>query len=73
MKEDAVVLKGIVEELKGHSVFSVKISGGETVQARMAGRTRRLSNRVFPGTEVEVELSPYDLTKGRIINISHKP
>ncbi|MDH3973571.1 MAG: translation initiation factor IF-1 [Deltaproteobacteria bacterium] len=70
MKEDAVILKGVVEELKGHSVFSVKISGGETVLARMAGRTRRMGNRIFPGTEVEIEVSPYDLTKGRIIHVS---
>jgi len=70
MKEDAVILKGVVEELKGHSMFSVKISGGEIVLARMAGRTRRMGNRIFPGTEVEVEVSPYDLTKGRIINVS---
>lgn len=70
MKEEAVRLKGVVEELKGHSIFSVKTSGGKTVLARMAGRTRRMSNRIFPGTEVEVEVSPYDLTKGRIINVS---
>lgn len=72
MKENVVTLEGVVDDVKGHSFFTVKIPEGNTVLARVAGRSKRITRNLFPGVPVEVELSPYDLTKGRIVKVLRK-
>jgi len=69
MKDDVVHLEGVVENTKGHSFFTVKISGGETVLAKVAGRSRRITGSLAPGARVELEVSTYDLTRGRITKL----
>lgn len=65
--KDMVVTEGTVERLKGHSFYDVRLAGGELVLATVAARSRRIKKDLFPGVGVKVELSPYDLTRGRII------
>ena len=55
----------VVEKFKA-GMFSIELDGGKTVLATMAGRLRRNRIKVMNGDRVSLELSPYDLTKGRI-------
>jgi translation initiation factor IF-1 len=65
-KEDAIeVLGKVVEKFKA-GMFSIELDAGRTVLATMAGRLRRNRIKIMNGDRVSLELSPYDLTKGRI-------
>ena len=65
-KEDAIeVLGKVVEKFKA-GMFSIELDLGKTVLATMAGRLRRNRIKIMNGDRVSLELSPYDLTKGRI-------
>jgi translation initiation factor IF-1 len=66
-KEAAIEIEGKVEELLRNSMFRVQLSNGHTVLATIAGKMRRFRIRVLAGDRVTIALSPYDLTKGRII------
>ena len=55
----------VIETLPG-TKFKVELENGHTITAHMAGRMRKYYIRIVPGDEVTVELTPYDLTKGRI-------
>ncbi len=66
-KEEKIKLKGkIVNSLPG-TTFEVKLENGHKVIAHLAGKMRMYYIKIIPGDEVLVEISPYDLTKGRII------
>jgi translation initiation factor IF-1 len=65
-KEDAIEVTGKVVEKFKAGMFSIELDVGKTVLATMAGRLRRNRIKVMNGDRVSVELSPYDLTKGRI-------
>jgi translation initiation factor IF-1 len=65
-KEEAIELRGVVTEALGNSNFRVQISDDHSVLAKIAGRMRRYRIRVLPGDQVTVEVSPYDLERGRI-------
>jgi translation initiation factor IF-1 len=66
IKEDGIeVLGKVVEKFKA-GMFAIELDGGQKVLATMAGRLRRNRIKVMNGDRVSVELSPYDLTKGRI-------
>ena len=66
-KEDGIQVKGtVVTDLPGSS-FSVELENGHTVQAHMSGNVRRHFIKILTGDSVLVELSPYDLTRGRIV------
>ena len=65
-KEEALEVDGIVQQALANTRFRVQIEGGHTVTAHVAGRMRKNFIRIVPGDRVKVELSPYDLTKGRI-------
>jgi translation initiation factor IF-1 len=65
-KEAAIEVFGTIEQVFPSTTFSVKLENGHTVLAHIAGRLRRHRIKILPGDRVEVELSPYDLTKGRI-------
>ncbi len=65
-KEDAIEIKGKVMEALPNTVFRVKLETGQTVLAHLAGKMRLHYIKVVPGDTVQVELSPYDLARGRI-------
>jgi translation initiation factor IF-1 len=65
-KEEAIEVDGVVVEALANTRFRVQIEGGHLVVAHVAGRMRKHFIRIVPGDKVRVELSPYDLTKGRI-------
>jgi translation initiation factor IF-1 len=65
-KEEPIELEGTITESLGNSNFRVQISENHTVLARIAGRMRKYRIRVLPGDRVTVEVSPYDVTRGRI-------
>ncbi len=65
-KEDAIEVMGKVVEKFKAGMFSIELDVGKTVLATMAGRLRRNRIRIMNGDRVSLELSPYDLTKGRI-------
>lgn len=66
-KEDAIEMEGKVDELLRNSTFRVTLSNGHSVLATIAGKLRRFRIRVLAGDRVTCALSPYDLTRGRII------
>ena len=65
-KEEALEVEGVVTQALANTRFRVEIEGGHVVTAHVAGRMRKHFIRIVPGDKVRVELSPYDLTKGRI-------
>jgi translation initiation factor IF-1 len=65
-KDDAIEVTGKVVEKFKAGMFSIELDIGKTVLATMAGRLRRNRIKVMNGDRVSLELSPYDLTKGRI-------
>ncbi len=65
-KEDMIELEGTVVEAMPNAMFKVEIPGGHTILAHISGKLRMNFIRILPGDKVTVEMSPYDLTKGRI-------
>jgi translation initiation factor IF-1 len=66
-KEEPIKTKGVVLEALPNAVFRVELDGGHKVLAHVSGKMRMNFIRILPGDKVDLELSPYDLTKGRII------
>ena len=66
-KQDLLEFKGTVIDLLTNEMFRVKLENGHTVTAHTAGKLRKNRIRVLQGDNVTVEMTPYDLTKGRII------
>jgi translation initiation factor IF-1 len=66
-KEESIEVEGRVKEALANTQFRVEIDGGHEVIAHIAGRMRRNFIRIIPGDRVKVEISPYDLTRGRIV------
>ncbi|HTY12925.1 MAG TPA: translation initiation factor IF-1 [Candidatus Omnitrophota bacterium] len=65
-KKDVIELEGEVTEALPNAVFRVKVETGQMIIAHVSGKIRKNFIRILPGDKVKVELSPYDLTKGRI-------
>ncbi len=65
-KEDVITLQGEVVEVLPKTLFKVKLDNGHVITAHLAGKLRMYNIRLLQGDRVQVELSPYDLTKGRI-------
>ena len=65
-KEDMIELEGVVVEAMPNAMFKVEIQGGHQILAHISGKLRMNFIRILPGDKVKVEMSPYDLTKGRI-------
>ena len=65
-KEDAIEMSGKVVETLPNTLFKVELENGHIINATISGRLRKHYIRVLTGDKVKVELSPYDLTKGRI-------
>lgn len=66
-KEDVIEVEGIVTETLPNTHFKVKLENGHEVIAHISGKLRMNYIKILPGDKVKLELSPYDLTKGRII------
>lgn len=65
-KEDMIELEGVVVEAMPNAMFKVEIQGGHIILAHISGKLRMNFIRILPGDRVTVEMSPYDLSKGRI-------
>ena len=65
-KEEAIQVQGVVKEALPNAMFLVELENGHTVLGHISGKMRKFRIRVLPGDTVTVELSPYDLTRGRI-------
>jgi translation initiation factor IF-1 len=66
VKEERIEFEGTVIEALPNAMFRVEIDGGHEVLAYVSGKMRTRFIRILPGDKVKLELSPYDLTKGRI-------
>jgi len=65
---DVVQVEGTVEEALPNSTFTVKLTSGQTILAYLSGKMKQHFIKVMPGDKVKIALTPYDLTKGRIIS-----
>lgn len=72
-KEDTIELYGVVKECFPNTTFRVECENGHEVIAHLAGKMRKYYIRVLPGDHVQVQISPYDLTKARIFKRFSKP
>ena len=66
-KEDAITVEGKVAETLPNAMFRVELANGHKVLAHVSGKMRMNFIRILPGDTVTIELSPYDLTRGRIV------
>ena len=65
-KEEAIAVEGTVTEALPNAMFRVELDNGHNILAHVSGKMRMHFIRILPGDKVTVELSPYDLTRGRI-------
>ena len=65
-KQDVIEVEGIVKEALPNATFQVEIPGGHMILAHISGKLRMNFIRILPGDKVTLEMSQYDLTKGRI-------
>ena len=65
-KEENIVVKGIVTEALPNARFKIELDNGHEVLGHLAGKLRMYKIKILPGDKVTIELSPYDMTKGRI-------
>lgn len=66
-KEEGIEVSGIVREPLKNAMFRVELENGHMVLAHVSGKMRRYFIRILPGDRVKLELSPYDLSRGRIV------
>ena len=67
VKEDHIEMQGVVVESLPNTTFRVKLENGHIINAHISGRMRKNYIRILTGDTVMVELTPYDLTRGRIV------
>ena len=67
VKEEKIEVEGEVVEALPSTMFRVELDSGQSVLAKISGKMRKHYIRILPGDKVQVELTPYDLTRGRII------
>lgn len=65
-KEDVIEFEGVVREVLPNTTFKVELSNGHVITAYISGRLRMHYIKILEGDKVKIEMSPYDLTKGRI-------
>lgn len=65
-KKDFIEMEGTVEEALPSATFKVQLDNGHTINAYLAGKMRKFKIKIVPGDRVKIEMSPYDLSKGRI-------
>ncbi len=66
-KEEQITADGIVEEVLPNAMFRIKLDQGSTILGHISGKIRQNKIQILAGDSVKVEMSPYDLSKGRII------
>ena len=66
-KEDSIEMNGVVVDSLPNTTFKVELENGHVVNAHISGRMRKNYIRILTGDKVVVELTPYDLTRGRIV------
>ncbi len=66
-KEDAITVEATVKEALPNARFRVELESGHSILAYVSGRMRKHFIRILPGDTVTIEMSPYDLSKGRIV------
>lgn len=66
-KQDVIEIEGVVTDALPNATFKVELPNGHTILAHISGKLRMNFIRILPGDKVTIELSPYDLSKGRII------
>ena len=66
-KADVIEIEGVVVEKLPNAMFKVELENGHIVLAHISGKLRMNFNKILPGDKVTLEMSPYDLSKGRII------
>jgi len=64
--KDFIEMRGMIEELLPSANFKIKLENGQTITGYLSGKMRKFRIRILPGDDVKVEISPYDLTKGRV-------
>ena len=65
-KEEAIQMQGVVKETLLNTIFRVELENGHMITAHISGKMRKHYIRILTGDKVKVEMTPYDLTKGRI-------
>ena len=66
MAKDVIKVEGVVKELLPNTMFKVELENGHIITAHISGKMRLHFIKILPGDTVTMEMSPYDLTKGRI-------
>ena len=66
-KDDVIRVEGVVKELLPNTMFKVALANGHIINAHISGKMRLNFIRIVPGDAVTMEMSPYDLNKGRIV------
>lgn len=66
-KDDVVRIDGVVKETLPNAMFKIEVEGGHVILGHVSGKMRMNYIRILPGDKVGLELSPYDLTRGRIV------
>lgn len=65
-KDDIIEMQGVVRESLPNAIFQVELESGHMILAHISGKLRMNFIRIIPGDKVKIEMSPYDLTRGRI-------
>lgn len=65
--KDFIEMRGTVEEMLPSATFRIQLENGHTILAHLSGKMRMHRIRLLPGDEVKVQMTPYDLSKGRIV------
>ena len=65
-KQENIELDGTIKQALSNAMFRVELENGHEVTAHISGKTRKFYIKLLPGDKVKLEMSPYDLTKGRI-------
>lgn len=67
MKQDSITYEGEVIQERGNAMFSVRLNNGHEVLCTISGKIRKNYIKIMTGDRVKIEMSPYDLTRGRIV------
>jgi translation initiation factor IF-1 len=66
-KEDVIKMTGVVDEVLPNAMFRIKLENNHLITATISGRLRQNNIRILVGDNVDVEMSPYDLNRGRVV------
>ena len=67
-KEEGIIVEGPIVDTLPNAMFRVALENGHSVLAHISGKMRKYFIRILPGDKVQIELSPYDLSRGRIVH-----